>query len=166
MSQSCCFHVFSCPGCWHSLSHSLVPHMPKAGQAFGNAPKKSALPGPRFWDRTEGLGHNEETQIIPMSGWVTSDGDKETESRDLALITCLQQGFVRGDKKREPAGSPAQGMSSRWILLECCVKNSRKTPVYFYKPLSANVHWFQEGKDMFKYFTYPGMNCFASLSHN
>lgn len=47
-----------------------------------------------------------------------------------------------------------------------CPKNSRKTSVYFSKPLSANVQWLQEGKEKFKYLSYAGLNWFASLSHN
>lgn len=65
-------------------------------------------------DREAGEG---ELQIIPIPGGITRDGDKETESRDLPLTTCLQQGFVRGEKKSEPAGSPGQ-VNSSWVVLK------------------------------------------------
>lgn len=124
MSQSCCFHVFSCPGCWHSLSHSLVPHMPQAGQAFGNAPKKPALPAPRSWDRTGKLGHTEESPDCPnlcvnYQGWGGGDW-KQGFGFDLLPTARICQ---RGEQQQVPLPRvcPAGEFFLSWL------KYSRKT---------------------------------------
>lgn len=91
-----------------------------------------------------------------QSLWELSAMGLKRLKQGFGLNTCLQQGFVREEKKTEPAGE----------FFLSYLKNSRKTSHYFYKALSANVQWLQEGKEMFKYFSYPGMNCFASLRHN
>lgn len=136
MSQSCCFHVFSCPGSWHSLSHTVVPHMPKAGQAFGNAPKKSALTGPRLWDRTQKAGGTiKQLQMIPISVGITSDGDKDTESRDLALVTCLQQGFVREGTRTQSQQVPLPRVCSAGeFFLSVVLKTQENTQIISTNP--------------------------------
>lgn len=112
MSQSCCFHVFSCPGSWHSLSHSLVPHMPQAGQAFGNAPEKSALPGHRLWDRTEGLGHSEETPDFPTLCELSGMGIKRLKAGIWLWSAAHSRDLWERRRKQ------SQQVNSPWVILK------------------------------------------------
>lgn len=80
-------------------------------------------------DRAAG-GTIKKLQITPISVWITSDGDKEIESRDLALITCLQQGFVREGTRKQSQQVPLPRVCPAGeFFLSVVLKTQEKTQI-------------------------------------